>query len=84
MHDRLILAVADELEALARRVEAIGACAAGDPTFAARNMLLLQEVDLVSQTQVELARVLKALFDHGPSRAVDGVRLETLAKRLAS
>lgn len=83
IHDRLLSAVADELSSLARRIENLGASAASDSGFAARNMTLLQEVDLIAQTQNELAAVLRVLADHGPDRALSGVRLEALAERLA-
>ena len=82
IHDRLIGAVADELCVLARRVEAIGVAAASDAGFAARHLALLQEVDLITQTQSELAGVLKVLAVHGAEGATDGIRLEALARRL--
>lgn len=78
----LVPAIAAELRALAAATEELAATLCSDEHLAARCVPLLQQFDLLAQTQAELADLLVRLG--GDEReALGAVRLSALAERLA-
>ncbi|HMO69525.1 MAG TPA: hypothetical protein PKE25_12915 [Novosphingobium sp.] len=74
-----LLAVAQMLAEISSEMEALGEALCHDPDFAARHMVELQAIDLISQKQRSLASLLEA---DCPVSAVAQVGLEDVAQRL--
>lgn len=74
-------AIAAELRALAAATEELAATLCSDEQLAARCLPLLQQFDLLAQTQAELADLLVRLGGDA-SEALGAVRLAALAERL--
>lgn len=74
-----LLAVAQMLAEISAEMEALGEALCHDPAFAARHMVELQAIDLISQKQRSLASLLEA---DCPASAVSQVGLEDVATRL--
>ncbi|HMP56261.1 MAG TPA: hypothetical protein PKD92_06795 [Novosphingobium sp.] len=74
-----LLAVAQMLAEISSEMEALGEALCHAPDFAARHMVELQAIDLISQKQRSLASLLEA---DCPVSAVAQVGLEDVAQRL--
>ena len=77
-------AIAAELRAMASATEALAAAICADEQVALKCLPLLQQFDLLAQTQAELAELLLRLGT-GPdgAGALQAVRLAALAERLS-
>lgn len=76
--------IAAELRAMAIATEALAATLCADEEVALRCLGLLQQFDLLAQSQSELADLLLRLGDgHDAEAALKAVRLACLAERLA-
>lgn len=76
---QLMLEIAATLGALAHEAEDFGLALCGDVDVAARYLVQLQQIDRISQSLRELARVLEA---SDPREAVAGIVLGELRIRL--
>ncbi len=82
--DRLADGIAAELRDLAAATEGLAAALCADPDVAARCLGLLQQFDLIAQSQSELANLLLRLSAGTESgAALQAVRLAGMAERLA-
>ncbi|WP_426265875.1 hypothetical protein [Sphingomonas sp. LHG3443-2] len=82
--DRLAHGIAAELRDLAAATEGLAAALCADPDIAGRCLGLLQQFDLIAQSQCELADLLLRL-NAGTERdeALQAMRLAGMAERLA-
>lgn len=71
--------LAEELEFLRRRIEALGGLLVGDPILVARHAAALQDIDLIGQTLGHLAKIVAAA---DKPAAADRVTLAELKSRL--
>lgn len=71
--------LAQELEFLRRRIEALGSALVGDPILVARHSAALQDIDLIGQTLGHLARLVAAA---DKPAAADRITLAELKSRL--
>ncbi|PLK26653.1 hypothetical protein [Novosphingobium sp. TH158] len=76
-----IAAVAEILAEISQDMESLGAVLCRDPGFAHRHMQELQAIDLISQKQRSLAKILEA---DCPVSALTDVGLEEIVHRLRS
>lgn len=75
----LLQKIADELENMRAETESLGAMLCGDPDVALRHMSALQGLDLLAQTQLALAKILRA---DNPEEALANTDLHNLRERL--
>ena len=71
--------VAEELEAIARRLEQLGGALANDPILLQRHAAQLQSIDLIKQTLCHLSQVVAT---DEKEKAVDLITLSGLKARL--
>jgi hypothetical protein len=71
--------VAEELEAIARRLELLGGALASDPILIQRHAAQLQSIDLIKQTLCHLSQVVAT---DEKEKAVDLITLSGLKARL--
>ena len=77
--DAIEAGLAEELEMIRQRLEAIGDILIGDPVLLQRHAASLQGLDLTDQVLVHLAAVIRA---QDKPAAVDAVSMEDLKARL--
>jgi hypothetical protein len=77
----LLLRIADELENMRNETESLGTTLCGDPEIAMRHLSSLQSLDLLAQTQMALAKILRA---SDPSEALAATDLHNLRERLVA
>lgn len=75
----LLQKIADELENMRQETESLGAMLCSDPDVAMRHMNALQSLDLLGQTQLALAKILRA---EDPDQALADTDLHNLRERL--
>ncbi|MCC2602483.1 hypothetical protein [Sphingopyxis yananensis] len=75
----LLQKIADELENMRQETESLGALLCSDPDVALRHMNALQSLDLLAQTQLALAKILRA---ENPEDALANTDLHNLRERL--
>ena len=78
-HDVLDQRLAEELEFVRRRLDAIGTILATDPALLARHATSLQDLDHIDQTLGHIAKVIAA---DDKSAAADRISLSELKSRL--
>ena len=78
-HPKLLLRIAEELEKLRHETEALGATLCSDVDVAMRHIGALQSLDRLAQTQLALAKILRA---DDPSEALAATDLHNLRERL--
>lgn len=80
-HQDLLLKIADELENMRGETESLGSLLCSDPEIAMRHMTALQSLDLLAQTQLALAKILRA---SDPVEALAATDLHNLRERLVA
>lgn len=82
MSGALYEAVARELERSRIELEQLGEALGADSTVLARHIMSLQVIDLIAQSQAELARVVRALGEGDATPVIDSICLAEMAGRL--
>lgn len=75
----LLQKIAEELENMRQETESLGTMLCSDPDVAMRHMNALQSLDLLGQTQLALAKILRA---EDPDQALADTDLHNLRERL--
>lgn len=78
-HPKLLQKIADELEQMRGETEALGADLCSDADVVMRHLNALQCLDRLAQTQLALAKILRA---DDPSEALSKTDLHSLRDRL--
>lgn len=78
-HPKLLHKIAEELEHMRTETESLGAVLCSDPDIAMRHLSALQSLDLLAQTQLALAKILRA---DDPNEALANTDLHNLRERL--